>query len=450
MSNNESLIFEIQRKIEDFREIGIQEYFPRDISVLGAPQAVSVLTGARRSGKSFRTFQEINELLISKWLPDIQSICPIDFDNPHFSKMQDTDSMLIRDTFFKITPHLGLSSSILFIFDEIHRMQGWEDFVVDLSRNPNWKVIVTGSSSKMLSTEIATSLRGKSLTTSIYPLSFKEFLVFKKIIPTLSTKNKAQIQIAFQEYLQWGGFPQVTLSPKPVKEALLREYFDTMILKDIIQRHNVSRPQLCISTFQYLLSLMGKAFTQNSIQKYLRQAGHSLSNTHISGYLNWAEDAWFLFSVPIYSDSPAELVRNYKKCYCIDWALATQNSQSWDGALSRAFENLVYIHLARSYPRVNYYLTQKNRREVDFICVNAAGQPVLAVQACLKIGDGRVLEREVPPLVAAAKYFGIRQALVITLEEQRTFVQDGVTIQLIPAWSWMLEEPGKDKLMMEI
>jgi predicted AAA+ superfamily ATPase len=437
MSSYESALSEIKRKINDFRALGHPSYINRDGVILAADRVVSVIVGTRRCGKSYRCFQEVDARIRSGWLPSLDYVCAIDFDNPHLSGMAATDLGGIRDTFLSMTPSAGPAAHLLFLFDEVHRINGWEDFVVDISRNTNWQVIITGSSSRMLKTNIATSLRGKSLTTLMYPLSFREYLRFHGVGTVDSTEGRGKTIAALNEYLTWGGFPQIALTVQPVRDALLREYFDTMMLKDIIQRNNVSRPRLCVAFYRYLLSLIGKPFTQNSALKYLRQSGLPATGSHMADFIAWAEDSWFFFGVPVFSDSQTEINRNYRKCYCIDWGLATQNSQVWDGMYSRAFENMAYLHLRRMFPRVNYYLTRSNRKEVDFIGIDSAGKPAIAVQACMTLGDETVLDREVPPLAAAAKYFGIKEALVVTMDEDRTIELDGVKIRIVPAWRWM-------------
>ncbi|MBL8026937.1 MAG: ATP-binding protein [Fibrobacteres bacterium] len=428
---------EIRRKINDLREQGIPDFIRRDGSLFSAERMVSVVVGSRRSGKSFRCFQEMTDLISSGWLKSLQQVCSIDFDNPHFSQMLSTDLGVIRDTFLGMSPELNHSTNLLFVFDEIHRIAGWEDFVVELSRNPAWRVIVTGSSSRMLKTDVSTTLRGKSISSVVYPLSFKELLRFHNVDNTESTEGRARTQTLFEDYLKWGGFPQLVRLDSSVKEVLLREYFDTMIFKDIIQRYNVSRPQQCMAFYRYLLSLCGKPFTQNSALKHLRHTGVAATGAQLSDYVEWAEDSWFLFGVPLFSDSQTEIVRNYRKCYAIDWALSTQNSQSWDGGYSRAFENLVYLQLKRSYPRVNYYLTKTHRQEVDFICVDSTGKAVLAVQVCLRLDDEDVIRRELPPLAAVSKYIGIKDVMVVTMYDEMVRVVDGVTINVLPAWRWM-------------
>lgn len=435
-----SLASELRREVADFRDVGVEPYVRRDVRVAAVDYSVSVIIGARRCGKSFRTYQLIDELVANGTIDGLHRICPVDFDNPHLGSIAAGDLGHVRDEFLAMTPGAGPREPLLFVFDEIHRIPGWEDFVVDLSRNRRWKVVVTGSSSRMLRTDVSTSLRGKSLTTTMYPLSFSEFLRFAGVDASTvdSTEGRARVRAEFERYLRWGGFPAVARSSEADRELLLREYFDTMILRDIIQRYNISRPRQCTELLRYLLALAGKPFTTNSAMQFLRDSGEGATNTLVADYISWAVDSWLLFSVPIYSDSERTVRRNYHKCYCIDWALATINSRTWDGTWSRAFENMVYLHLRRQFPRVDYYLTRKQRQEVDFIAVDNAGKPRLAVQACLDLTDEDVLGREIPPLASAARYFAVDEALVVTNNEDRTIECDGVTIRLVPAWRWML------------
>jgi len=432
---------EIRREISDFREMGLPAFVRRDEEVATADRTVSTVIGARRSGKSFRVLQLARELLDAGRLESIQDICYVDFDNPHLSRMRAPDLTMLQDTFFEMNPKANLKRSLLFVFDEIHRIEGWEDFVVDLSRNPNWRVVVTGSSSRMLRTDISTTLRGKSISSPIYPLSFREFLRFKdsETLSSTSTTGRAHIQRLFDEYLHWGGFPALPAENTRIRETLLREYFDTMILRDIIQRYDIRKPQLCIALYRYLLALIGKPFTVNSAYSYIRQSGFSGTKPQISEFVDWAHDSWFLYPVPIFTDSPREITRNYRKMYCIDWALATQNSRTWDGSYSRALENLIYLQLIRRYPRVNYYLTRKDRKEVDFIACDITGNPCLGVQVCQDLTDSETASREITPLMSASRYFNLNEAIILTTNiEGLHSLPEGIEAK--PVWRWLLEE----------
>ena len=167
---------EIERKIEDFKELGFPEYTPRHNRINFVDNMVSTVIGARRAGKSFRLMQEAAQWIEKKKIKSIEQICRLDFDNPILSSMAAGELSLIQSTFLKLNPEIDLKTPLLFLLDEIHKVKGWEEYVIDLSRNPNWKVIVSGSSSKMLQHDIATELRGKAISTTLYPLSFAEFL----------------------------------------------------------------------------------------------------------------------------------------------------------------------------------------------------------------------------------------------------------------------------------
>ena len=432
---------EIERKIGDFRDLGFPDYIPRNGRIHFVDNMVSSVVGARRAGKSFRLLQEASEWVKRKKITSINRVCWLDFDNPILSGMKANELSLIQDTFLKQNPDIDLKTPLLFLLDEIHKVKGWEEYVIDLSRNPNWKVVVSGSSSKMLKHDIATELRGKAISTTLYPLSFAEFLKFKKFNHRPgSTKGQAEAKRLFDEYLKWGAYPAVANMDEYLREPVLREYFDTMILKDIIQRYNVSRPRQCIQLYRYLLSNISKGHTLQSAYRYLKQSGFNTSKDAIRNYIEWAKDSWLLFSVPIFSDSQKDQERNYKKIYAIDWALANKNSQVWDGGQSRALENMVFLHLYRNRRRVHYYLTRKKRQEVDFVVVDSNGTPALAVQVCLDITQEETLQRELEGLSATANYFKTKENLIITYNQERNFSINGVHIKAVPAWKWMLEQ----------
>lgn len=432
---------ELQRKIEDFRELGLPPYIPRETKLHLVDRMVSTVIGARRSGKSFRVLQAADELIKHRFIASCKQVCLVDFDNPILSGMAAKDLSLIQSTFLKITPDCSLRTPILFILDEIHRIPGWEDYVIDLSRNPHWKVIVTGSSSKLLKDDISTALRGKAISSTVYPLSFAEYLRFTGFeAKPSSTKGQAEIRARFDGYLKWGGYPALPGTAEHSREVLLREYFDTMILKDIVQRFNVSKPQQCIQLYNYLLSNIGRPYTLKSAYEFIKVGGHATSRDAVRDYVAWAEDAWLLFTVPIHSHSQKEQERNYRKVYCIDWALAIRNSMVWDGSYTRALENLVYLHLRRKYPRVRYYLTRNKRQEVDFLVSDERGKPVLALQVSQDIGLPDTLRRELDPLVSTARYYGTKQNLVITLSQEQRFDRDGITVHVLPAWRWLLHD----------
>lgn len=431
---------QIESKLHDFKELGLPLITPRDCPLYMGDGMASTVLGARRAGKSYRVLQAANEMIQTGFIPSLDHVCPLDFDNPHFSDMKATDLSIIQKTFIKMNPGFDLNTPILFLLDEIHKIQGWEEYIVDLSRNRNWKVIVTGSSSKMLRENIATELRGKSISSMVYPLSFPEFLRFKNVVTaTESTASQARLARLFEEYLQWGSYPAMCTADERAREPLLREYFDVMILRDIVQRYEVSQPRACTAVLRHLLSNIARPFTVQSCHLYAMNAGFHIGKESIMHWLDWAQDSWLLFSVPIFTSSTKELERNYRKAYCIDWALANSNSLIWDGGYSHALENMVFLHLVRRWQRVHYYLTRSKRQEIDFVCVDNKGNIGALVQVCQEFSDAATEKREIEPLVASAQYFGCKECVVVTRSEERTIKEPGVTIRIVPAHRWLLE-----------
>lgn len=302
-------------------------------------------------------------------------------------------------------------------------------------------MLVTGSSSRLLKRDIATELRGKSLSNYLYPLSFSEFLQFHHFNHEHdSTVGIAEMARYFHEYLVWGAYPALVFQNEYAKELLLREYFDTMILRDVIQRYNVNNPGSCTQLYHYLLSRIGRPVTILAAHRFLHEAGYEASRVTVRDYFEWAVDSWLLFSLSIYSDSLRDQVRNYKKIYAIDWALALKNCRSWDGSYSRAFENCVFLHLQRRFQRIHYYLTRESRQEVDFIMFDNNGKPVAAVQACMDVSTPETLKREIEPLIKTCVFFGLKEAQIITQQLQEEVIKDnGITIRVVPVWRWMTE-----------
>jgi len=431
---------ELERKFGDFRELGLPAYTPRECPVHVARLMVSTVIGARRSGKSYRTLQVADEMIRSGAIPSLAHVCHVDFDNPVLATLEASELGAIQRTFLKVSPGFTLKTPIIFILDEIHKIEGWENYVIDLSRNPHWRVIVTGSSSRMLHEDVSAELRGKSISSFICPLTFREFLRFHGAAPgERSTAAEARYLRLFDEYLQWGAYPVIPQTPAGMREALLRQYFDTMVLRDIIQRYEVSKPSACIAVLRHLTANIAKPFTVKSVAAFAAQSGYPVGRETVTDYVRWAQDSWLLFSVQIFSSSTREQERNYKKLYCVDWALAQQNSTAWDGSRSRALENAVFVHLKQRYHRVHYCLTREKRAEVDFVGIGARGGVETAVQVCMDISDPAVLKRELEPLVSVSQYYRCRDCLLLTYGQEKQFHADGTTVHALPAWKWMAQ-----------
>jgi len=292
----------------------------------------------------------------------------------------------------------------------------------------------------MLHTDIATELRGKSISTEVSPLSFREYVAFQPVEPpTFSTNGIASLRRYFEQYLASGSYPAMALIEPATTDVLLREYFDIMILKDLIQRHGVSSPDNLMAFCRYLFSQIGKPFTLNSTYNHLVAGGMKTSRNALAEYLGWLRDSFALDTEGLFTSSIGEYERNYRKPYAIDWALAVKNSPVWDGSLSRAFENCIARHLRGRFKSIGSYLTKSDKKEVDFVCVDASGNPRQLVQACLEFSSVETFQREIGPLVATARYLGTKENLVVTVNTAEVHTIDGVEVRCVPAWRWLVE-----------
>ena len=225
-----------------------------------------------------------------------------------------------------------------------------------------------------------------------------------------------------------------------LRDTILNEYFDTMLLKDIIERYNVSKPQQCVYLLRFLLSNISKPFTQSSAYEALKSTGMPTSKDSVADYIDWARDSFLCYTIPLLSGSIKEQTRNYQKLYAIDWALSSANNWVWDGRHSRSLENMVFLQLLRSGKKINYYLTREKRQEIDFVVSNNNGKVEYLIQACWSLSDKTVVKRETEPLSIAMEYFGLSEATIVTSNESDEIKLGPGTIKAVPAWKWLLEK----------
>lgn len=257
------------------------------------------------------------------------------------------------------------------------------------------KTFLLISSAKLLSKEIATSLRGRSLATEIWPYSFHEFLRAKKIAIELSLfdkKTQDKLHQLFIQYLSIGGFPEVVSYKTDVRQQTLQEYLDVAIYRDILERHSIKNP----SIIKYMISTMvynaGKPFTVNKFYNDLKSQGYQVGKDVLYDYADYIEDAYLTFSVPVYDKSFRKVNTNPKKIYAIDPGFVRSLTLDNDNDLGRLFENVIYLDLRRLGCTINYFLTA-NRYEVDFVVQTPVGHKKL-YQVVWKYEDVKTIERE--------------------------------------------------------
>lgn len=424
--------------ILDFHSETRPKLVPRTNSIPTIDNMSIAITGVRRCGKTYRTFQYIDSLIAQGI--SIKNICRVQFNDYRLRGLTLKELGEIEKGYYSLFPSKARGEIVYFVFDEIHRIEGWEDFILHLIDSPNRKVLITGSTSKLLTGEIASALRGKNFSVVQFPFSFGEFLTFHNAErDTASSTGKNTLRHLFQKFLIQGGFPGLLTLPEKLQIPLLQNYTETMVLRDIIEAH--PHDNISINTFsdfyQALISRVGCPMTVHKVAENLKTKGLKFSNETLYKYLAYLKEAFLLYTVDFFS--PSEKIRNanYKKVYSIDWALAQAIAPGSGIDITRRFENLVFIELLRQGYHVSYYRT-KEGYEIDFVVRDATneGGAISLIQVCYDLSDTEVRERELRALCKAARYLGSNRNIVITLDQEEHLMNGELAIEIIPAWKF--------------
>ncbi len=425
----------LKTMILDFQETQLSTGIPRHLRVETIPGKATVCIGVRRCGKSTFQYQIIQFLLASG--VSIENILYVNFFDDRLHSLQQKDLGLVTEAYFSLYPDKKNDETVYCFFDEIQIIPGWELFVDRLMRTEQCDVFLTGSSANLLSQEIATQMRGRSLSWELFPFSFKEFLDFKNIgLPDhLSTKKRLLVQKAFEEYWESGGFPEVAGLDRRLRVKTHQEYFQALLYRDLIERHDISHPKALADLAYRLIDNIAALYTVNRLVGYLKSRGHKAHKSLVSSYLDWFEDAFFLFTVKLFDASLTRSNVNPKKIYCVDHAFVTSISSGILVNSGHLLENLVFTALRRDTEKVFYYKT-KSGAEVDFI-IPAPDQPHRLIQVCETLADPQTRKRELASLGEAMAELKLETGTIVTRNEQEQIDIAQGKIDLIPIWRFL-------------
>ncbi|MBI2147428.1 ATP-binding protein [Candidatus Woesearchaeota archaeon] len=405
----------MEREQELHKKIAEENIIPREgaveIQKLFSPDAAVVITGVRRCGKSLLAF-----------LLGETPFGYVNFDDERLTiKAEELNSVL--EAVYALKGEVNF-----FIFDEIQNIVGWEKFVSRLL--PGKKIIITGSNARLMSKELATHLTGRHLDITLYPFSFREFLLLKKLkINTHLTKDIAQIKAALAEYVERGGFPLTYR----LGNIFLAETYKDIIERDIIQRYGIRYASTMKELAKYLFSNVGKEITYNSLRKFLNiRSVHTIKN-----YCSYLQNAYLIFLVERFSFSLKEQALAPKKVYSIDNGLTQAIGFQFSQNRGRFVENAVAIELLRkSGPGTFYYWKDYQQNEVDFVVKNKKQiKELLQVHAISTREE--IEEMEIKALIKGSDSLRCRNLKVITWDYTSTRRYDKKTVEFIPLWKWL-------------
>jgi predicted AAA+ superfamily ATPase len=411
--------------------------FERKIELPLHSDKVIVLSGVRRCGKTVVLKLTRNRLLKNK-VP-IHKTLFFSFDDERLLlKTEELD--LILQAYRELYPQIKLEECYFF-FDEIQNIEHWEKFVRRVYDQESKNIFISGSNSKLLGSEIATSLRGRTLLYELYPLDFQEYLQFKKISPDFrNSEQRAVILSAFHDFLRQGGFPETVNRPAEQQRQILADYYQVLLFRDIVERYEVTRIYALKYFIQKLLSNLTKPFSLNKIFNDLKSQGVKVGKDNLYEILEYIEAVYLGLRLYKFDYSIVNREMSDKKIYVIDNGLLNAISFQFSDNLGKLLENAVFIWLRGVYGNNLYY--HKQKAECDFVVFDR-DRPILVIQVCFDMSDLDTRKRELKGLLEAMEYFNLNEGLIITAEQEETIEKNDKKIEIKAAYKLMLSNSMK-------
>lgn len=419
-----------------------QSEFPTDLKMRDNPLPVGVkkivtIPGVRRCGKTSRMEVVVNELLRQN--VDRKRILWVSFDDERLVRMKSDDLDMIIEAYREMYPDINLDDVYMF-FDEIQLIDGWEYFVMRLYKHYTKNIYISGSNATMLGTELKSALRGWPLEEETLPLSFREYCEFTGVDTNgWLESDLAKIRNAFFAYNNEGGFPEVVLTDNPLQKAkILQGYFDTMLLKDLVEHYRLSNIEVLRYYLKRIMANLTKPTSIRAIHGDIKSRGLKVSKDHLYDWASYACDIFMFLRIPNYSKSLQKVESSQPKYYCIDNGLrdAVLLPQSHDDG--KKLENTVLLQLYRQRTPVDGIYYYQANGECDFV-VQRGADIVQLIQVTWDMSDEETRKREINGLIEASIATNCDNLLIITADSQEVIsTSEGKTINVIPAWRWLL------------
>ncbi|BBL45346.1 AAA+ superfamily ATPase [Nanobdella aerobiophila] len=410
--------------IEDYligvkREINELNIYPRELEI-DVEYPIAII-GPRRSGKSFYLYYLIKKLNLKE-----DDYLFVNFEEYEIKNVNFLDIINKHIEIYKKEPK--------YIFlDEIQNLNNWQDFLYSLVERKKYKIIITGSSSKLLSKEVATNLRGRFISKILLPLSFREYLSFKKvnIIRPLYDKEISKIKGYLYDYLKNGGFPDIILE-KVNKKEFIKEYIDILLYKDFIERYKIENIEVARFLLYALIQSNSKILSVNKIYNQLKQITR-VSNKTVRKYIYLFPETLSIFLLKKFSYSIKKTYLSQPKIYLSDISLDQE-----ENGIGRKMENIVFLEFIRQNLIDNiYYFHTNEGYEIDFL-IKEGNNIKQLIQVSYINNYDEIDKREIRSLLKGYNLFNKPELLIITWDYEDTKIIDNVNIKFIPLYKWLL------------
>jgi len=396
-----------------------EELIPREDAPQFQQGLCLALTGVRHSGKTSLAVQ------IAKERKEIESAFYFNFEDPVFftgAKVSHIETLL---TLYQ--EEFGRDATLV-ILDEVHHVEGWERWVRKAVDTGRYQIIVTGSSSKLLSSEIATSISGRVIERTVWPLSYSEFLRFCHITPKTEGIHLRELG----RFLHWGGFPKAILTKNETDRIfLLKQYLTDIVLRDVVARHSIKSQQALNQLVTWYLTGISSLHSYTSLRKVF-----GVSIELASTLTHYLSQAFLVFEMNRFHHNLKVQVRDPKKIYLVDTGLRTVSLMSERQEVGRLVENCVYLELRRRNKEIFYF---RNDKEVDFV-ITELGKPVSAIQVSYcNLEDESTRMREINSLLECLKALNLQEGLILTLSCEDVLHNQNCKITFLPLYKWLTQ-----------
>ncbi len=419
-----------------------QSEFPTDLKRRDNPLPVGTdkivtIPGVRRCGKTSRMEIVVNGLLSQGVYRE--RILWVSFDDERLFRMKSDELNDIIEAYREMYPDIKMSDVYMF-FDEIQLIEGCEYFVMRLYKHYSKNIYISGSNATMLSYELKSALRGWPEEEETLPLSFSEYCKFKGVeADGWLESDLAKIRNAFFDYNNEGGFPEVVLTVNPLQKAkILQGYFDTMLLKNLVEHYNLSNIEVLRYYLKRIMANLTKPTSIRAIHGDIKSRGLKVSKDNLYDWAGYACDIFMFIRISNYRKSLQKVENSQPKYYCIDNGLrdAVLLPQSNDDG--KKLENTVFLQLYRQRTPIDNIFYYQGKGECDFV-VQRGTEIVQLIQVTWDMSDNDTRKREINGIIEASEATGCDNLLIITSEWQEEITTENCkTIQILPAWRWLL------------
>jgi predicted AAA+ superfamily ATPase len=427
----------IRQKIIDAQAAPLPLLTHRDVWLPAVKGKATAVIGMRRAGKTSLLWQILSEKFANG--TPREGLLYFSFEDERLADMQVEDLDLLVEMFYQLNPSWRDARRATFFLDEIQLIPGWELFARRLLDSENIELFLSGSSARLLSREVATSMRGRAMEAVVSPFSFREVLRHagrepQKAPDRLTKAERSQLDKDLLDYLEQGGFPEAQGLDTRNRFELLRTYVDVVLLRDVVERHNLSQPQVLHWMVKQLLGNAAGSFSINKFHADLKSRGVAVGKETLHSYLAHLEDAFLLVNIDVATDSERRKQVNPRKVYPVDTGLMALFDMSGKANVGHALETVVLHELQRCGAQVNYVRTSAGF-EVDFYARSLDGNEAL-IQVCADLDNTDTLVREVRALQDAAAAWPNASLQLITLAHPKGILPS--EIQLHTASDWLL------------